>query len=1087
MLPLLHLPPVPGLPRAKDLPRTLPRWAPTRRHARAHRAIRRLRHAWHAERRRVLARAPTAPGSPFVIAFAAGWDDATPAALARALPHLDAVAPTWLRLQPRDDPVVVDVEPRLRAFLGAAPRRLQVWSVLQNAQGGSWNGELAAFWLAEPGRRQRLIDRLDAALATLRADGLVLDFEALPSTAQPSLRRFVGELHRRLRAHGRRLWVAVPVGDPDWDVPALARAGDGVVLMAYDQHWARGAPGPVAGQDWFERTLGPLLARLDPGRVVVGLGAYGYDWPTQGEAAAVTFADAMRLAAEAGSPVLWDSVSANPVFAYRDDEDDHHEVWFLDAVTAVNQWHWLRSHGVARVAVWRLGAEDPALWRALRTPEAALPKALSVVPPGYGVEVEGRGEIVRLAATPRPGRRALARDPSGRWTERFLAFPTTTVVRRLGDHPGWVALTFDDGPESPLDARHSRHPAALPRPGHVFVIGVQAEAHPALVRRILAEGHEIGNHTFTHPNLGLVPPRLIALELDATQRLLEALTGRATVLFRPPYFGDAEPTTLDELRAVEVAQRLGYVTVGLHIDPMDWERRDASGRPRTPDDLVRAVLDQLARTDPERRGQVVLLHDGGGDRSLTVRALPQLIATLQRRGYRLVPVSALMGLRPDQVMPRVREPNTLYARLDALAFALLGFGHGALRLLFLGGLALGIGRVGVLGALAAVHRRRARRAGAPAAWPEVAVVVPAHNEARVIERTLRCLLASDYPAFAVIVVDDGSTDGTADVVRRAFAGEPRIRLLQQPNRGKAAALEHGWRATAAPIVVTLDADTLFEPGTLRALVRPFADPRVGAVAGNAKVGNRTRVLARWQAIEYVTAQNLERRALAQLGCVTVVPGAVGAWRRVWLEATGGFTDDTVAEDQDLTVRVARAGARVVYSADAVAWTEAPETFAGLLRQRLRWAFGTLQCAWKHRGAMFRRGSGALGWVGLPHVWLFQIVFPLLSPIVDLYFAAVLGAAAWARWGHGPEIGGGELRGLLFAYALFWVLDAVAALWAYRLDGRERRPALSTWIAQRIVYRQLLVLALVRAGLRALQGARLGWLRVERRASVAVPG
>lgn len=1082
VLPLLHLPPVPGLPRAKDLPRTLPRWTPTRRHARARRAIHRLRHAWRAERR---ARRASTPGRPFVVAFAAGGDDAARAALERAWPALDALAPTWLHLQPGAEPLRVTIDARWAATLRALPRRLPLWPVVQNDGPHGWNGALAAAILASTSRRRLLAARVERALAALGAAAVVVDFEDLPPGALPNLRRFLAELRARLAPQHRAVWVAAPVADPTWDLPRLAAVADGVLLMAYDEHWAQGAPGPVAGQDWFERVLTPALAALDPRRVIVALGAYGYDWPSRGDAAAVTFADAMRLAAEAGSPILWDSASANPVLAYRDDRGRHHEVWFLDAVTAANEARWLRAHGVDRLAIWRLGAEDPALWAALRASDAALPALLTLVPPSGGVEVEGRGEIVELASTPRAGRRVLARDASGGWTERYLRLPTATVVRRLGDHPGWIALTFDDGP----DPRWTPAILAILRRYHVpatfFVIGAQAQAHPGLVRRLLADGHEIGNHTFTHPNLGFTSPRLVVLELDATQRLLEAITGRSTVLFRPPYFGDAEPTTADELRAVAVAQRLGYITVGLHLDPQDWRPRDAQGRRRTPEDLVRSVLAQLAQRDPERRGQVVLLHDGGGDRSLTVRALPQLLTALRQRGYRFVPVSALLGLRRDQVLPPVTAANSVYARLDALAFGAWAASRWAVGLLFLVGVALGLVRVLLLGTLAIAHWRRERWRIGPTVAPRVACLVPTHNEARVIERTVRRLLASDYPDFEVVVIDDGSTDGTADVVRRAFAHEPRLRLLTQPNLGKAAALERGWRSTTAPIIVTLDADTLVEPGTLRALVRPFADPRVAAVAGNAKVGNQRNALTRWQAIEYVTAQNLERRALARLGCVTVVPGAIGAWRRSWLARVHGLSEDTVAEDQDLTLRVARAGGRIEFAADAIAWTEAPETLGGLLRQRLRWAFGTLQCAWKHRGALGR--GGALGWFGLPHLWVFHIVFPLLAPLVDVVALGAVATALWAHWSHEPTLATGALRGLLFFACLFWVLDALGAILAYRLDGHERRPPLRTWIAQRLVYRHLLILALARSAVRALAGARVPWLRVERRATVVVPG
>ena len=161
----------------------------------------------------------------------------------------------------------------------------------------------------------------------------------------------------------------------------------------------------------------------------------------------------------------------------------------------------------------------------------------------------------------------------------------------------------------------------------------------------------------------------------------------------------------------------------------------------------------------------------------------------------------------------------------------------------------------------------------------VSVLIPAYNEEPVIATSISRILASTHPKLDVIVIDDGSTDGTSEAVRGSFADEPRVKLITARNGGKARATNLGLQRATGDIVVVLDADTQFEPTTISRLVRWFADPKIGAVAGNAKVGNRINMLTRWQALEYITAQNLERRALATLGCITVVPGAVGAWRR----------------------------------------------------------------------------------------------------------------------------------------------------------------------------------------------------------------
>jgi cellulose synthase/poly-beta-1,6-N-acetylglucosamine synthase-like glycosyltransferase len=264
----------------------------------------------------------------------------------------------------------------------------------------------------------------------------------------------------------------------------------------------------------------------------------------------------------------------------------------------------------------------------------------------------------------------------------------------------------------------------------------------------------------------------------------------------------------------------------------------------------------------------------------------------------------------------------------------------------------------------------------------VSIIVPSYNEEQVIENTIRSLLCSDYPHFEIIIVDDGSSDRTSDIVNEKFGGEPLVQLFTVANAGKAAALNFGLRRAQGDVIVALDADTQFPPETIRALARRFVDPRIGAVAGNAKVGNRINIVTRWQALEYITSQNMDRRAFASLNCITVVPGAVGAWRRELIEQCGGFSNDTLAEDQDLTLLIRKLGYKIGYEEAAIAWTEAPDGVRTLARQRFRWAYGTLQCLWKHRDALFRPRYGTLGLVGMPNVWIFQVLFPLISPIMD---------------------------------------------------------------------------------------------------------
>ncbi|MBK5229804.1 MAG: glycosyltransferase family 2 protein, partial [Thermoleophilia bacterium] len=330
---------------------------------------------------------------------------------------------------------------------------------------------------------------------------------------------------------------------------------------------------------------------------------------------------------------------------------------------------------------------------------------------------------------------------------------------------------------------------------------------------------------------------------------------------------------------------------------------------------------------------------------------------------------------------------------------------------------------------------------------------------------------SDYPEFEIIVVDDGSTDGTGGLVEAL--GLPRVRVIRRANGGKAAALTTGVLATEAEVVVMVDADTVFERDTIANLVQPLADPTVGAVSGNTKVGNRGGLLGRWQHIEYVMGFNLDRRMYEVLQCTPTVPGAIGAFRRSALIEVGCVSSDTLAEDTDLTLSIGRHGHRVIYTEYARAWTEAPSTFSGLWRQRYRWSFGTMQAVWKHKGAVVSRDpdSRRIGRIALPYMFLFQILLPLLAPLVDLF----------------------AVYGLIFSIGTkviaFWlgfnVLQLLIAVVAFRLDGESLRPLWALPL-QQFVYRQLMYLVIIESTISALVGARASWKTIPRTGEAAPP-
>jgi cellulose synthase/poly-beta-1,6-N-acetylglucosamine synthase-like glycosyltransferase/peptidoglycan/xylan/chitin deacetylase (PgdA/CDA1 family)/spore germination protein YaaH len=1050
--------------------------------------------------------APTPPtnteGKPVSVGFYVNWDDSSLTSLKGNISQIDWLVPEWIRLSgDENNPLVLDIDKSAMDLIHDKKPDMPVMPLVQNYKNEKWNTEILVKAISDEEPRQKLIASLLNVVAENHFGGLTIDIEEVPASSQTDLFIFVSELHQQLQARNLVLAQAVPFDNSDWNYPAFASITDYLMLMAYDEHWEEGEAGPIAGQDWFEATLKKRMQELSPSKTIVCIGNYGYNWSDDGsptenpsfQASLVTAKESL----DEPSDIKFDPVSKNPYYSYDEDDGSKHKVWFLDAVTAYNQIKDSQNYNVAGFALWRLGSEDPSLWKFFGDGWSSVaPSDLATIKYGYDVDFDGTGEILQVKAVPQDGSRTIS-ESGNTLGEVYDAIPSSYLVQRTGDwpktdtQPGKIVLTFDDGPDprwTPqiLDILKTENVKAC-----FFVVGENGQANPDLLKRIVDEGHEIGNHSFTHPNLGEVPSQVIDLELNTTQRLIESVTGHSTRLFRAPYEGDAEPRDPDQIAPTTQAQNLGYITVGLHIDPDDWKLKNDDGSPHTADEMVDDVLKQAAITTPEERGNIVLLHDSGGDRSATVEALPKIIHALRDRGYQFSTISDLAGITRDQAMPPVKEEQSVYARTDAYVFYGMAIGGWLMRWLFVIGIALGIGRMVVIGALALAQYIRSRRRETAhfgeSFEPLVSVVVPAYNEEKVICRTIESLLQSDYPRLEIIVVDDGSTDNTLSVAKGVFGDDPKVTIYTKLNGGKAEALNFGWRQSKGDIIIALDADTVFPVETVSALAHRFADESIGAIAGNAKVGNRVNIVTKWQALEYVTSQNFDRRAFSSLNCITVVPGSVGAWRRSVLERTGGFSSDTLAEDQDLTIEVREMHYRIGYEEKAIGYTEAPDSLRNLAKQRFRWSFGTLQCMWKHKKALLNPKYGSLGWVAMPNVWIFQVLFPLISPLMDLMFIWTLAAALMGYFEHQKEYAHTptNLNEVIFYYALFLAVDWIGAFMAFMMEKAEQKKLLWWLLIQRFGYRQVMYWVMVKSVFTAIRGAIVGWGKLERKATVEV--
>jgi peptidoglycan-N-acetylglucosamine deacetylase len=1053
-------------------------------------------------------------------AFYVPWDAASFSSLRSYAHQIDMLFPDWLHVFTSDgklkgvdeqtnkwfdvvqDDRVLPVDDQVMPFLKADNAAVEVFPMVNNSDGANWV-DVSEF-LNNPDSRALFRKQAGQLLSSGHFRGLMIDFETFSASGQVGYVALLRDLSGDLHARGLKLYVAVPPHNEEFDYQSIAAAADGVVLMNYDEHYPGAASGPVASQDWFEQNLKYATGVIPKEKVICAIANYGYDWvqkPKKGTLApeihdsTVSVQDAWLAARDSDEDVNFDDDAMNPHFSYLDERNLRHDIWFVDAVTALNQMRAAQSIGIKTFALWRLGSEDRSLWRVWDMPgDTGAPDKLRDVPPGADVDMEGQGEILRIEDKPVHGTRDISVDANSKMIddEVFQTLPEPYRVARYGYSPNKVVITFDDGPDPEwtpkiLDVLKAKHATAT-----FFLIGFQADKFSGLAKRIRDEGSTIGNHTFFHPDVTNMSTPLIKAELNLTERLFASMLGVRTTLMRPPYAIDEEPDTADQVRPLEIPQEMGYITVGNRIDPNDW-----SESPRhTAEQITDYVLAHMppCRVENLRCGNIVLLHDGGGDRSETVRALPMIIDGVRARGYEIAPVYELLNMQKSDVMAPLPRGEKWAARLDRLGFWLFDFAVVTITWIFLIGDLLMTGRLIFIGAAAVYDRLHEKIFGKPAEVasykPKVAVLIPAYNEEKVIERTVRAALNSNYPNLRVIVIDDGSKDRTLEVARNAFKGEAaagKVLILGKRNSGKAEALNYGIEHIGdAELFVGIDADTIIASDAISRLVPHFINPKVGAIAGNAKVGNRVNLWTRWQALEYITSQNFERRALDVLGAVSVVPGAIGAWRVSAVREAGGYHIDTVAEDADLTMALLRRGYRVEYEDMALAYTEAPTNANGLMRQRFRWSFGILQAVYKHRSVFGRKG--ALGWIALPNIVIFQILLPLVSPLIDIMFAV---GTIWyfiQKHFHPDSTDPASFHKLVLFFFAFLVIDFFASAIAFALERRRPDDKEDPWLLsqvwlQRFAYRQLFSIVLFKTLKRAMEGRKFAWDKLERTAAV----
>ncbi len=921
--------------------------------------------------------------------------------------------------------------------------------------------------------RTTFINDIAAKLVKYHFAGVNIELEDLKDRSDPNFVSFETELYATL--HAKKLLVTQNVNatDDGYDVESLAEFNDYLFIFAIDQHIESSNDGDISDQRWVEQTLDDVCSQVPSEKIILVVGAYGYDWPENSIGTPVSYQQAISTAYEHKSQISFNKNSANLNYKYIAQDSTTHSVYFTDAVTNFNVIRMADDWATGGIALWRLGTEDPRLWSFFDKnlsidslhKTGIDTKKLTTVGLNDRIDYSGNGEVLDLVSQPSLGQINITLDPKtfNITDQVYVKLPTKYQIRKYGYAPKKIVLTFDDGPDPDFTPRILDILKREKVPASFFVVGSMVEKNIPILRREFEAGYEIGNHTFFHPDVSAISLSRVKLELNATRKLIESITGRSTILFRPPFNADAEPQNLAEVLPVALSRDEKYINIGESIDPHDWE-------PGVSADTILARV--IAQKDA---GSMLLLHDAGGDtREETVKALPGIIHFFKSHGYQFTTIAEVLGKTKADLMPPISDDadSGIVGRLYGMMILSIFYGNWFMLYLFFSAIFLAVGRIVLIGVLAsrqyAENKNETPERIAEAVLYPVSIIVPAYNEEVTATKTIESLLHTSYENFEIIFVDDGSKDKTFQVVQKAYEGHPKVKIFTKPNGGKASALNYGIDHATYDFVICIDADTQLKDDAVYHLMTYFSDEEIGAVAGTVKVGNENNIITRWQSIEYIMAQNMDRRAFDLINSITVVPGAIGAFRKDAITKAGGFTYDTLAEDCDLTMRILKQGYIVRNCAEAIAYTEAPESIEMLLKQRFRWSFGVMQSFWKNKDALFNKKYKFFGMVGMPNILIFQIILPLFSPIADLMM--IIGLL------------GDHREKILLYYVAFVIIDFVVGVIAFWMEKEDYKKLIYI-IPQKFVWRQLMYYVLFKSIRRAVKGELSGWGVLKRTGNV----
>ena len=1025
--------------------------------------------------------------------FYVNWSKTSLPSLEQNISRLNMVLPEWFFFDANTDSLWTKIDTAALNVMTKAG--VKVLPLLTNNIKGVFRGDIIHRILNDPQKRDLLIQGIINNVEKFKLDGINIDFEDLQEKKNETLVQFQKALYEKMHARGLLVTQDVSPFNQDYNFKELSAFNDFVILMAYDQFSDGTGPGPICHQKWIEGAVDDAIKKIPTDKLILAVAGFGYDWKLDENekvvsVAPISYQDALTLARSYDGKIKFDNDSYNLHFSYYDDNGTLHEVHFTDAATTFNSMRFAEESGLRGVALWRLGNEDPRMWDfydhdmskdSLRLFDFRLFSTVRTLSMDETPAYSGEGEVLDVIGGPTSGKITPELDTNEILIseEVYNDLPSKWLAKKYGTRDKKkLVLTFDDGPDPFYTPKILDILSREKIPAVFFIVGINAESNIPIVKRIYREGHEIGNHTFTHPNIAKVSKKRAVIEMDATRLLIECITGHSTVLFRAPFNADFEPQKAEELIPVAIAREKNYLDIGESIDPLDWE-------PGTSADSIvaRVIARKQIMTDQNLSGNIILLHDAGGDsRQATVDALPRIIHYFKERGYQFTTIADLLGKKKEDLMPTVPRGSGYYLLELNYFLAISAYvGSHVLSSVFIVFIILSLLRILFMAVLASKQHRWEKKYDLKPFWkpdglgaPLVSIIVPAFNEEINVVSSIENLLRTDYPNFEIIFVDDGSKDRTFKKVQGAFDENSSVRVFTKPNGGKASALNFGIGQSVAEYVICIDADTKLLSDAVSKLMMHFGDiqypkdKKVGAVAGNVKVGNTVNLLTRWQSIEYISSQNFDRKAFAYVNAITVVPGAIGAFRKSALQEAGGFTTDTLAEDCDLTIRLLRCNYIIANENSAIAMTEAPETVKMFIKQRFRWSFGVMQTFWKNRDMLFNTDNKALGWIAQPNILVFQYIIPSIIPLADFFMLVGLITGNAARIGT--------------YYLVFMIVDLGVAILAFSFE-KEKLTKLFWLIPQRLVWRWLMWSVLFKSFRRAVKGELQNWGVLKRTGNV----